>query len=225
MFEKSDLGPAMQEEVLRLVLLALEDGSALSRKVLVMFVVQRLEPHFPQASKTSIGHVVQLLYRASCFKGKYAILKSMPTWSRTTTATTVTTTRARMLRNVFICLLRAQLRLDARIAHQPIWIWLTDGLISNRFRTFLKLAIINSISWKRFECPGRILSLHDPPQWIDYIYMYIYLAPPNCWPDSSDRFAAIAMLWDAKSTRVCISLRRQFSFTASSFSGGIYLNR
>ncbi|CAB3377875.1 Hypothetical predicted protein [Cloeon dipterum] len=59
---------AMQEEVLRLVLLALEDGSALSRKVLVMFVVQRLEPHFPQASKTSIGHVVQLLYRASCFK-------------------------------------------------------------------------------------------------------------------------------------------------------------
>ena len=64
------LGPAMQEEVLRLVLLALEDGSALSRKVLVMFVVQRLEPHFPQASKTSIGHVVQLLYRASCFKGE-----------------------------------------------------------------------------------------------------------------------------------------------------------
>ena len=62
------LGPAMQEEVLKLVLLALEDGSALSRKVLVMFVVQRLEGHFPQASKTSIGHVVQLLYRASCFK-------------------------------------------------------------------------------------------------------------------------------------------------------------
>ncbi|XP_011865091.1 PREDICTED: uncharacterized protein LOC105560525 [Vollenhovia emeryi] len=62
------LGPGMQEEVLKLVLLALEDGSALSRKVLVMFVVQRLEQQFPQASKTSIGHVVQLLYRASCFK-------------------------------------------------------------------------------------------------------------------------------------------------------------
>ena len=62
------LGPAMQEEVIKLVLLALEDGSALSRKVLVMFVVQRLEPQYPQASKTSIGHVVQLLYRASCFK-------------------------------------------------------------------------------------------------------------------------------------------------------------
>lgn len=59
---------AMQEEALKLVLLALEDGSALSRKVLVLFVVQRLEPRFPQASKTSIGHVVQLLYRASCFK-------------------------------------------------------------------------------------------------------------------------------------------------------------
>ncbi len=42
------LGPAMQEEVLKLVLLCLEDGSALSRKVLVMFVVQRLETHFPQ---------------------------------------------------------------------------------------------------------------------------------------------------------------------------------
>ncbi|OWF52583.1 uncharacterized protein LOC110447554 [Mizuhopecten yessoensis] len=61
------LGPAMQEEVLKLILLALEDGSALSRKVLVMFVVQRLETHYPQASKTAIGHVVQLLYRASCF--------------------------------------------------------------------------------------------------------------------------------------------------------------
>ena len=62
------LGPAMQEEVLRLILLALEDGNALSRKVLVLFVVQRLESKFAQASKTSIGHVVQLLYRASCFK-------------------------------------------------------------------------------------------------------------------------------------------------------------
>ena len=62
------LGPAMQEEVLRLILLALEDGNSLSRKVLVLFVVQRLESKFTQASKTSIGHVVQLLYRASCFK-------------------------------------------------------------------------------------------------------------------------------------------------------------
>ncbi|XP_076468050.1 uncharacterized protein LOC143298906 [Babylonia areolata] len=62
------LGPGMQEEVLRLILLALEDGSALSRKVLVLFVVQRLEKQYPQASKTAIGHVVQLLYRASCFK-------------------------------------------------------------------------------------------------------------------------------------------------------------
>uniref|UniRef100_A0A0B6ZTG1 RING-type E3 ubiquitin transferase n=1 Tax=Arion vulgaris TaxID=1028688 RepID=A0A0B6ZTG1_9EUPU len=62
------LGPAMQEEVLKLILLALEDGSFLSRKVLVLFVVQRLESRYPQASKTAIGHVVQLLYRASCFK-------------------------------------------------------------------------------------------------------------------------------------------------------------
>ncbi|KAL7668972.1 hypothetical protein ACOME3_009648 [Neoechinorhynchus agilis] len=62
------LGPAMQEETLKLVLVALGDGSALSRKMLVLFVVQKLQPHFPRASKTSIGHVVQLLYRASCFK-------------------------------------------------------------------------------------------------------------------------------------------------------------
>lgn len=61
------LGPAMQEEVLRLILSALQDGSALSRKVLVLYVVKRLEPHYPQASKTAVGHVVQLLYRASCF--------------------------------------------------------------------------------------------------------------------------------------------------------------
>ncbi|XP_035826987.1 roquin-2, partial [Aplysia californica] len=62
------LGPAMQEEVLKLILLALEGGAFLSRKVLVLFVVQKLEQQYPQASKTAIGHVVQLLYRASCFK-------------------------------------------------------------------------------------------------------------------------------------------------------------
>ncbi|XP_046560854.1 roquin-2-like isoform X3 [Haliotis rubra] len=62
------LGPAMQEEVLKLILLVLEDASSLSRKVLVLFVVQQLEDSYPQASKTAIGHVVQLLYRASCFK-------------------------------------------------------------------------------------------------------------------------------------------------------------
>jgi len=48
------MGPAMQEEALKLVLLALEDGSPLSRKVLVMFVVQRLAPQFPQVSKHSV---------------------------------------------------------------------------------------------------------------------------------------------------------------------------
>ncbi|XP_048587174.1 roquin-1 isoform X2 [Nematostella vectensis] len=62
------LGPAMQEEALKLILLALDGGDPLSRKVLVLYVVQKLEPVYPQASKTSIGHVVQLLYRASCFK-------------------------------------------------------------------------------------------------------------------------------------------------------------
>lgn len=71
------LGPAMQEEALKLILLALEGGEALSRKVLVLFVVQKLEPQFPQASKTSIGHVVQLLYRASCFKVSYCTVSAI----------------------------------------------------------------------------------------------------------------------------------------------------
>lgn len=61
------LGPAMQEEALKLIQFALGDQSELSRKVLVQLVVEKLQPQFPQASKTSIGHVVQLLYRASCF--------------------------------------------------------------------------------------------------------------------------------------------------------------
>lgn len=61
------LGPSMQEEAIKLILLALKDGTALSRKVLVLFVVQRMQERFPNASKTSVGHVVQLLYRASCF--------------------------------------------------------------------------------------------------------------------------------------------------------------
>ncbi|KAH9410414.1 Zinc ion binding [Tyrophagus putrescentiae] len=63
------LGPAIQEEILKLVLLALEDGEALTRKVLILFVMQRLSPHYPyQSSKTAIGHVIQILYRASCFE-------------------------------------------------------------------------------------------------------------------------------------------------------------
>ena len=62
------LGPAMQEAVLHLILLELEDGISLSRKVLALFIVQRLEKQFTQASKTCIARVVQLLYRASCFK-------------------------------------------------------------------------------------------------------------------------------------------------------------
>jgi RING finger/CCCH-type zinc finger protein len=58
----------MQEEALKMVLTALEDGTSLSRKVLVEFVVQKLATDFPNhSSKTAIGHVIQLLYRASCF--------------------------------------------------------------------------------------------------------------------------------------------------------------
>uniref|UniRef100_A0A1I7VM45 RING-type E3 ubiquitin transferase n=1 Tax=Loa loa TaxID=7209 RepID=A0A1I7VM45_LOALO len=61
------LGPAMQEEVLSLILLILSDGALMSRKTLVLYIVQTLRQDYPQASKTCVGHVVQLLYRASCF--------------------------------------------------------------------------------------------------------------------------------------------------------------
>ncbi|KAK6740629.1 hypothetical protein RB195_008846 [Necator americanus] len=61
------LGPAMQEDVLKLILLALDKGALIARKTLVMYVVQMLTEDYPQVSKTCVGHVVQLLYRASCF--------------------------------------------------------------------------------------------------------------------------------------------------------------
>lgn len=62
------LGPVMQEEALKLILKVLEGGAFLSRKNIVLYVVQQLQQQdFHQASKTCVGHVVQLLYRASCF--------------------------------------------------------------------------------------------------------------------------------------------------------------
>lgn len=64
----------MQEEVLRLILLTLQEGAHISRKNLVMYVVQNLEKEYPQASKTSVGHVVQLLYRASCFNVRFRVV-------------------------------------------------------------------------------------------------------------------------------------------------------
>lgn len=60
------LGPQMQENTLQLIHFLLRDGEHLPRKSIVLFVVSRLEK-FPSASKTNVGHVVQLLYRASCF--------------------------------------------------------------------------------------------------------------------------------------------------------------
>jgi RING finger/CCCH-type zinc finger protein len=65
------LGPVMQEEALKLILKLLENERAMSRKTIVMYVVQQMLPDFQNASKTNIGHIVQLLYRASCFKVKY----------------------------------------------------------------------------------------------------------------------------------------------------------
>ncbi|KAH7731580.1 zinc finger protein [Aphelenchoides avenae] len=61
------LGPAMQEDVLKLVLLTLSKGELIARKTLVMYIVQTLSEDYPHVSKTCVGHVVQLLYRASCF--------------------------------------------------------------------------------------------------------------------------------------------------------------
>lgn len=62
---------AMQEEVLRLILLTLSEGALIARKTLVMYIVQTLSEDYPQVSKTCVGHVVQLLYRASCFNVSY----------------------------------------------------------------------------------------------------------------------------------------------------------
>ena len=61
------LGPVMQDEAIKNILKVLENGRCLSRRNIVLFVVQQLEQEFPSASKTNVGHVVQLLYRASCF--------------------------------------------------------------------------------------------------------------------------------------------------------------
>lgn len=64
---------AMQEDVLRLVLLTLSKGELIARKTLVMYIVQTLSEDYPHVSKTCVGHVVQLLYRASCFNVSFDI--------------------------------------------------------------------------------------------------------------------------------------------------------
>lgn len=61
------LGPQMQEDTLRLILHGLTTVTRMARKTLVLYVVQMLKKHYPKASKTSVGHVVQLLYKAGCF--------------------------------------------------------------------------------------------------------------------------------------------------------------
>uniref|UniRef100_A0A0N5CXX7 RING-type E3 ubiquitin transferase n=1 Tax=Thelazia callipaeda TaxID=103827 RepID=A0A0N5CXX7_THECL len=61
------LGPAMQEEILKLILLTLSEGFSMSRKTLTLYIVETLRDDYPQVSKTCVGHVLQLLYRASCF--------------------------------------------------------------------------------------------------------------------------------------------------------------
>jgi phosphopantetheinyl transferase (holo-ACP synthase) len=62
------LGPQMQEDVLKIVLHALDIMTRMSRKVLIMYVVYALKKTYQKASKTNVGHVIQILYRAGCFK-------------------------------------------------------------------------------------------------------------------------------------------------------------
>jgi hypothetical protein len=58
----------MQDDVLRFVLHALETLGRMSRKVLIMYVVYSMKKHWQKISKTNVGHVIQILYRAGCFK-------------------------------------------------------------------------------------------------------------------------------------------------------------
>lgn len=57
----------MQEDILKLILRVLSRGELIARKSLVIYIVQTLQDKYPHVSKTCVGHVVQLAYRASCF--------------------------------------------------------------------------------------------------------------------------------------------------------------
>ena len=62
------LGPQMQDDIIQMIAHALDVAKRMSRRVLVLYVVYVLKKQYPKASKTNVGHVVQLLYRAGCFK-------------------------------------------------------------------------------------------------------------------------------------------------------------
>lgn len=64
------LGPQMQEDVLNSILHALNVLGRWSRKNLINYVVWslKLNKMYEKASRTNVGHVVQILYRAGCFK-------------------------------------------------------------------------------------------------------------------------------------------------------------
>jgi hypothetical protein len=61
------LGPEMQDDVLRLIIFFLNKVTRISRKGLVSWIVLKLQNTYSKASRTSVGHVIQLLYRAGCF--------------------------------------------------------------------------------------------------------------------------------------------------------------
>ena len=65
------LGPVLQEQILKAVFVVMSPRPrrSLQRKTLVEFVVHRLDKKvFSTVSKTSVGHVIHLMYRASCFQ-------------------------------------------------------------------------------------------------------------------------------------------------------------
>jgi RING finger/CCCH-type zinc finger protein len=80
----------MQEDVLKLICNVFLKGEQIARKTLVMYIVQVLSENYPHVSKTSIGHVVQLLYRASCFNvikrdGESSLMQLKPEFRNFTT--------------------------------------------------------------------------------------------------------------------------------------------
>ena len=62
------LGPFLQEQILKVILSTMKSGAEVSRKDLINTITSKLDANlFRQTSKTNIGHVIQLLYKASCF--------------------------------------------------------------------------------------------------------------------------------------------------------------
>jgi hypothetical protein len=62
------LGPQMQDDLLKIILHAMDVCGSMPRRNLILYVVYCLKKQYPETSKTSVGHVIQLLYKTGCFK-------------------------------------------------------------------------------------------------------------------------------------------------------------